>query len=435
MVGIQNIIQQAHGLSREPCLPWIQDLRSTNLQVFEDLGLPTKKQENWRFTNFQDFIGRPLKPPLQKSQRGPLPTLDKIAHNAKHLLVFVDGQYAKELSRTAELPKEVVIKSLADCLESEAEIDTLRPYLSHHKTKDSFTALNSAFLKQGLYIHIPKSLVVPDAIYICHIFTKKFKDSMEHIQHILVFGEQSTSTIFECYASEENHAYMSNVITDLYLEQAATVDHIQCQVQGNMAWHMDTTRAQVAKDANYRSLVFHLGGKLSRNNLDINLNGEGASTEALGLYALKDEQQSDHYTQIFHNVPHTTSEQIYKGILDDRAKGVFSGKIHVKKDAQQTNSTQMNKNLLLNRTAHVHTLPQLCIDADDVKCAHGATIGQLNEDEIFYFESRGIPAEKAKRILTFAFANDIMLKIRDENLQKKLKTFLENKFYKGKVFL
>lgn len=427
--------------------------RQQAIEHFNRLGFPHKKMEDWRFTNHTPFTSRPLRyggvhSHFRSKEKEYRQFLQEFTHPDEILIVFIDGVFSPELSQDIPRPS-VVLRSLKEFLTSP---DSL-PYQSFwqgtevFQQEEAFSLLNQAFLEDGVFLFISKGVEVVKPIHLFYLTTEHFQEGMLHPRNLIILEKLAKAHVVETYAhlsqgieaikeergkelQQPTTVYMMNALTDIYLQEGAQLDHYKIQLEAFQAFHMGNISVRVPKDAHYRSFAFQLGGQLSRNNIRVELQGTGASAQVDGLYTLRESQQGETYSFIDHQAPHTQSGQLYKGILDGKSHGVFKGKILVRKAAQQTQSSQLNKNLLFNNLAHVSTQPQLEIYADDVKCNHGATIGQIDQEEVFYLQSRGIPPERAKRILAHAFAMDVILKIPHRELQDRFNHLLSDHFEK-----
>lgn len=399
---------------RETKLPaWIFPLRKAAISRFAEQGFPTPKDEDWRFTNVGPIANLPFKPVLQ-AQRPVLKPEDLARFTwgtvDAHRLVFINGHFAPELS--ASMPEGFQVVSLAAALAR--NIPALEQHLGRHAQTGSnpFTSLNTAFFQDGAYVDIPAGRVIEKPIHLLFINTAKESGATCSPRVLVLAGKQSQATILESYVGTSSAAYFTNVVAEIVLEDAAVVEHCKFQDESHSAFHIAAIHARLGRGSNFISHSIATGAKLSRNNIRAVLAGEGLDCVLNGLYVTRGEQLADHHMVVEHAQPHCNSHEYYNGILDGRSKGVFHGRILVRPAAQKTDAKQTNKNLLLSEDATVDTKPQLEIYADDVKCTHGATVGQLNEESIFYLRARGIGAETARRILIHAFAAEIIERIR-----------------------
>jgi Fe-S cluster assembly protein SufD len=400
---------------------WLDSIRRDAMARFCEMGFPTTRQEEWRFTNVAPIARVPFRPANPKPNALTISDISRytLCEARCTQLVFLNGFYSESLSTVKFLPKGVRIKSLAQSLESDRMIleSLIAPYVCPEE--NAFSALNTAFLVDGAFVYLPPDTVFRDPIHLLFLSTSHNQtDPVLSVprSHIVV-GSGSQMSIVESYASLDKGLHFTNALTDVLVGSNCSVDHYKLQRESENAFHVATTNVTQGHDSSYSSHSLSLGGSLVRNNLNVLLNGTGADCELNGLYVSKGHQHVDNHTTIDHSKPSCSSRELYKGIMDDTSSGVFNGKIIVRKDAQKTNARQTNKNLLLSKNASINTTPQLEILADDVKCTHGATIGQLNEEELFYLRSRGIDREAARTLLTYAFASELLRSVKIKPIQ------------------
>lgn len=384
---------------------WLVDLGQKAISRFEEIGFPSSKEEDWRFTN----ISPVLKPAFRF-------TLEQAAHDLTvpfripqpcSELVFCNGVYSPALSFPNHLPGGSMLTNLADAVLLHP--DLIEPYLGRLIfAQDGFSALNTAFLHDGAFVYIPDGTMLDHPLHFIFVSTETVDPAMHHPRNLLVFGKNVNATVIETYLSDSTDAYFTNAATEVFLGDGANVRHYKMQKESEKSFHISTTTVSQERNSTYASLSLTIGADLTRNNFNVVLDGQGAECVLDGLYMIHGKQHVDNQTSIDHAEPHCTSHELYKGILSGRAGAVFNGKIVVRKDAQKTNARQTNKNLLLGDGAHVNTKPQLEIRADDVKCTHGATIGQLELEPLFYLKSRGIDDHTARRLLTYGFAREVI---------------------------
>jgi Fe-S cluster assembly protein SufD len=339
-------------------------------------------------------------------------------------MVFLNGRFSRELSSFRKLPNGLQLISLATALQSDP--GTLVSYLARYASHDehAFAALNTAFIEDGAFIFIPKDVVVGLPIHLLFISTSGGKPTVSHPRNLIVAEANSQVSIVESYFGLNDGTYFTNAVTEIVVNDNAIVDHYKLQRESMHAFHFSTLQVQQSRSSSFSTHSIALGGALVRNDVNTVLNGEGAEATLDGLYVVSGQQHVDNHTRIEHAKPHCSSRELYKGILDQKARAVFNGRIIVRPDAQKTDSKQTNKNLLLSEEALANTNPQLEIYADDVKCTHGATIGQLSTDALFYLRTRGIGLETARNLLTYAFANEITNRIKIEPLRAELEMLL-----------
>jgi Fe-S cluster assembly protein SufD len=393
---------------------WLQPLRRAGICSFEEQGFPSLKQEDWRFTNVAPIARLPFKPQLEASedeaaaaalQCGALESLPGSR------LVFLNGLYCAKLSSVLALPTGVKVGSLASAL-SEPGTLTQGHLARYALTGDNgFVALNQAFFLDGAFIYLPAGSTVDEPIRLVFQSTGNQSGSVAHPRNLILAEAGSRATVIECYLGGAG-VYWTNTVTELVTGESASIELLKFQDESPAAYHVATIHGRLGRQSRVSIHSIALGAKLSRNNIRTTLAGEGLECVLNGLYLTRDEQLADHHMIVDHAQPHCASHEYFNGILDDRSRGVFHGRIHVHQIAQKTDAKQTNKNLLLSDDAIVDTKPQLEIYADDVKCTHGATVGQLNEESIFYLRSRGIGSEMARRMLIHAFAGEIIDRIR-----------------------
>jgi len=407
--------------------PALQRLRKAAIARFDDMGFPGPRDEDWKFTNLAP-LARLSFAPVHGYERNGL-SLKKLQQVAFGLdegirLAFVNGHYAADLSSAAGLPNGVVVSSLAAAFEAHPEI--VEAHLARHASYERrpFTALNTALFQDGAFLFVPKNVVVEQPIHLLYVSTASGEPTMSHPRNLVVVGSNSQVRLVESYLGLGDDTYFTNAITEIIAADNAVIDHYKVQQESESAFHVATTQIHQDRTSNFSSLYIGLGGRLVRNEVRVVLDAEGCECTLNGLYVAGNQQHMDNFTVIDHARAHCASHELYKGILDGKAHGVFNGKIFVHQDAQKTDAKQTNQTLLLSDDATINTKPQLEIYADDVKCTHGATVGQLDAESIFYLRSRGIGAQEARSLLTFAFANDIVSRIKLESLRAQLEEFL-----------
>jgi Fe-S cluster assembly protein SufD len=390
-------------------LPWLRKLREDAFARFGETGFPTTHDEDWRFTNVAPIAKKHFKFAGNSQAQLTSASLDawKI-EGAAARLVFVNGRFAPALSTVGALPKGVVVASLREQIEQNA--DSLSSHLGRYADihRDAFCALNAAFMEDGVYVSVPRGVVVEAPIHCLFVSTAGNAPLMSHPRNLLVFEAQSQGTVVEEYVSVGRGTMFSNSVTELVAGQNAHVSHYMVEREHRDAFNVSTLRIQQGRSANVASHSFLLGGGLVRNNVHPVLAGEGGECLINGLFVGGGRQHLDNFMHVEHASPHCSSRQFYNGILDEHARGVFHGRIIVHKDAQKTDAKQTNRNLLLSDDAQIDTKPQLEIYADDVKCTHGATIGQIDEDALFYLRSRGMSEVAARQLLLLAFASECL---------------------------
>jgi Fe-S cluster assembly protein SufD len=349
------------------------------------------------------------------SDRGVGPDLPGL--QAPCRVVFVNGFYAPELSA---IPAGVTVGNLAEALVRAPE--EIEAHLGRHAAFENhfFTALNTAFFHDGAYLRVPAGQVIEEPIHLIHLSLLGDEGALVSARNLIVAGENSQVTIVESYGGLPGAASLTTAVTEIVAEPAAVIDHYKVQQESEASFHLANTQVHQMRGSNFSTHFIGFGGKLVRNEVRVLLDGEGCEATINGLYRAGGTQHVDNLTVIDHARPHCSSHELYKGILDGKAKGVFNGKIFVRQDAQKTDAKQTNKTLLLSDDATINTKPQLEIYADDVKCTHGATVGQLDEEATFYLRTRGIGLAEARDLLTFAFANDVIGRMKVQALRDRL---------------
>jgi Fe-S cluster assembly protein SufD len=412
---------------------WLRELRRSSLDSFQRLGFPTTHDEEWRFTNVAPIARIPFK--LVTDTKAPSAAeLSSFSFGSWSgiQLVFVNGIYSAKLSSGTGQPNGLFAGSLSEALEKHS--DLLQAHLGRYagSSEETFAALNTAFASDGAFIYLPKECVVEQPIHLLFLSCgENSESSVCHPRVLVVAEENSQVQILESYASAREGVCFTNAVTELVAAENAFIDHYKLQRESLATFHVSTVQVYLGRSANVSTQTISLGGSLVRNHVNAVLDGEGGEATLNGFYLVNGHQHVDNHTSIDHAKPHCNSHELYKGILDGKARGVFNGRIIVRPDAQKTDSKQTNKNLILSEEALVNTNPQLEIYADDVKCTHGATIGQLDADSIFYLRSRGIDHESARHLLTYAFAGDFIHRLKIEPLRVALETSLFARLAEG----
>ncbi|HXA75707.1 MAG TPA: Fe-S cluster assembly protein SufD [Candidatus Acidoferrales bacterium] len=398
--------------SRDPS--WLRKLRQDGFARFSEVGFPTTRDEDWRFTN----PGAISKTPFHLIRNGHSLPLQKDIEQFRMpgvgcQLVFVDGRFAPGLSAVGKLPAGVTVSNLA--AEIARNPEAIEKHLGRYLNtqRDSFGALNTAFLEDGAYVHVAKGVVLESPIAILYVSTEHDSPAVNHPRNLLVAEENSHASVVEDYVSLGGGQALCNTVTELVAGDHSVVSHYMIEREHTDAFNVSTLRIQQGRTADVSSHSVLLGGGLVRNNVHPVLAGEGGECLINGLFIGNGRQHLDNYMLVEHASPHCGSRQFYNGILDGHAHGVFHGRIIVHKDAQKTDAKQTNRNLLLSDSAQIDTKPQLEIYADDVKCTHGATIGQMEENSLFYLRSRGIDEIAARRLLLVAFASECMDRMKE----------------------
>jgi Fe-S cluster assembly protein SufD len=396
-------------------------LRSAAMERFVELGLPSQHDEEWRFTPLTALADTPF----QFANDGrPELTADDLTHllpatGPATRIVLINGRYVPQLSKPAGLPDGVFVGSLGAALEGWHQRTASHLAKIAQFDDDAFVALNTAFLREGLCVYLPRETVLQEPLHLVSIAVVNGEPLVFHPRTLIVCEVNAQATILQTYLGT-GATYFANAVTEVVLDSGARLDHYKLQRESKQAIHFETLAVRLGRSSNFSSQAITLGGGLVRNEISAELAAEGCECTLNGLYVAAGTQHVDNRTIIDHAMPRCASHELYKGILDGKARGVFNGKISVRQDAQKTDAKQTNKTLLLSDDATINTKPQLEIFADDVKCTHGATVGQLAGDALFYLRARGIGLDEARALLTFAFANDILQRIKIEPLRREL---------------
>lgn len=388
---------------------WLSTLRQQAAARVQEQTFPTTRDEEWRFTDLSELLHIELVQPDATVLSPETLAGFYLPEAAGSRLVFVDGVYAPEFSAVGDVPAHLIVGNLVNLLKTHPDqIDQIQPYLGQQMgSEEVFTALNTSGLTDAVVVLVPKSSVVEMPIHLLFVATGQAPALLQP-RCLLVAAPNSQLTVVEDYVTLGKGTYFTNSVTEIAVQENAQVTHIRLQRESPAAVHIGKTAVSQARTARYISTAISLGAKLSRHNLEIYQTGEQTETTLNGLTVLRDEQLGDTHSTLALSKPYGTSRQVHKCIVDDRAHAVFNGKVFVPKAAQLTDAGQLSRTLLLSPKARVDTKPQLEIVADNVKCTHGATVGQLETDEIFYLQSRGIDATTARRLLVYAFAYEII---------------------------
>ncbi len=401
--------------TNQPAAPaWLQPVREAAFARFVELGFPDTHHEEWRFTNVAPIARTRFAAGRQgvvesKAAKGPIQ------------LVFANGHL---LTRPESLPAGLQVGGIAD------DPAVSQPQLGKHASfaENAFVALNTAMIADGALVRVARGAVIEEPIEIFYLTTGAEQPIAVHPRALILVGADARCTIVERYQGAGEGVYFNNAVTEIVVGERAAVDHYKVQLETVNAFHIATLQATIGRSASFASHSISLGGALVRNDANATLS-EGSEATLNGLYIVNGTQHIDNHTMIDHAMPHGTSHELYKGILDGKAHAVFNGKIIVRKDAQKTDSKQTNKNLVLSDDSVVDTKPELQIFADDVRCTHGATIGQLDAEATFYLQSRGIGKNEARSLLTYAFAQDVVDRIKVQTLRDSLERILFEKFH------
>ena len=414
--GTELLVENFSQAPTAPNQPkWLPPLRKAGLASFAEAGFPKLSDEDWRFTNVAPIAQLPFTLAREAAVNGAESKLideSVFANLPGHRLVFVNGFFCAKLSRIKPVSGGARIDSLAAALAKDSELIEKHLGRYAHTANNTFAALNQALFTDGAFIFVPQGVEVAEPVQLIYISSAKNAGETILPRNLVIAEANSKLTVVESYLSTGNVAYFTNAVTEILAGDNAKVEHVKLQDEAAVAYHIATIAGEFGRASNVTVHSFALGAKISRTNIRTKLAGEGLECILNGLYLTKDEQLADHHMIVEHAQPHCASHEYFNGILDDKSKGVFHGRIYVHPIAQKTDAKQTNKNLLLSDDAIADTKPQLEIYADDVKCTHGATIGQLNAESIFYLRARGIGSDMARQMLIHAFAGEIIERIK-----------------------
>jgi Fe-S cluster assembly protein SufD len=408
-------------------LDWLQALRQQAAGQFERHGLPAKKIEDWKYTSLwqlsqEGFTHQAKSVSLDASRCAEVALIEQA-----YRLVIVDGQYSAELSQLDGLEAGLTLKPLSESL-AQAEsllnqqIDIEKPGLN---------ALNTLLMQEGVYLHVAAHSKIEKPVELLVINSGETDKLATHLRNLIKLEANSEVTLVEHYVSLADNTGFTNVITEVNLDDNAKLEHFKLQHESLKHYHIATLASKQAASSVWNTNNISLGGKLARNDIHSQLLGEQSHVTMDGLYLLDGDQHTDNHTRIDHAVPNTTSEEVYKGVLDGDSHGVFNGKVIVHKDAQKTDANQSNRNLLLSRSCEIDTKPEMEIYADDVKCGHGSTVGQIDEQQLFFLRARGLDEVSARSLLTYAFAVDVLQRIKQEPVRQALSNVIEQRLPRG----
>lgn len=394
-------------------LPWLRDLRTQAIERVRQAGLPTNRVERWKYTNLRGLSAAALRPSALLETAGAVGSLPPIIDRAR--VVFVDGRFRSDLS-PARLPPGVTLRSLAAVMRDDPAY--LRTMLQDSALdSDAMGALNLAFAADGWVVSIAAGASISMPIEIVHVATPGAAGAACHLRNLIVAGAGSSATLVETFTGDDAAIYWTQPVSEVRVEAGARLRHYRDQFEGANAFHTAVNHVRVDRDARYEAFLLTTGAGLSRNESRVILDGTGASCRLDGAYLARGRQHVDNTTEIIHAKPHTISAEVYKGVLDDQARGVFQGRIVVEKGAQKSDGHQLNKTILLSDRAEIDTKPELEIFADDVKCSHGATAGELDDTALFYLRARGIDLADARRMLVEAFIGDALENLSDDTVR------------------
>jgi Fe-S cluster assembly protein SufD len=407
----------------------ISNLRKKAFGKFSELDFPTTKDEEWKYTSVAPLLEHTFLPSLQKKSLTKEQVKNFLFEDLDlNVAVVINGFYSEELTTLKNIPKGVEVNSIAKSISSDSPL--VKEHLGKYAdfTTHIFTSLSTAFTKDGVLIHVPEGKIVEQPIHILFITDAGNEKLLIQPRNLFVAEKNSQATIIEHFVNINSGIYFTNTVTEIVVGENAIVDHIKLQEESKSAFHIGRMEVDQERASDFASYFVSLGSSLTRNEFNSKFNDEGGECMLNGLFLTEGNQLFDVHTLIDHAKPHCNSHEHYKGILNDISRGVFNGKVIVRPDAQKTNAFQENNNIILSREALVNTKPQLEIFADDVKCSHGATIGQIDKEAMFYLKSRGIGEETARTILIHAFASDVITSVKVEAVKNYIEEILNEKF-------
>ena len=407
---------------------WISTLRKNAIQIFEKKGFPTKKLEDWKYLNLAPLLKPNYKINPKADEAIEYRDIKKyLIHDIEsYKIIFINGKYSSWLSESTHDLYDVCI--LSSALTRNKYRATIKKYFSQSPfAEESLVSLNTAFAQDGAYIHIPDNIEVEKPIQILFLSVDHHSEVMHHPRNLVVIGKNSKVQIIERHQNLSEKQVLTNSVSEIFVNSLSQVDYYKIQNDNDNSSLIDHTSVMQKENSIASVNTYSLGGKLLRNNLNFYQQGEYCESNLNGITILRGRQTADHHTLIDHKYPNGSSNELYKGIFDEKSKGIFNGKVMVHSEAQKTDAFQQNNNVLLTDTASIDTKPQLEIFADDVKCSHGCTIGQLDEEVLFYMQTRGIPIKEAKALLLYAFANEVLNKVEIPKLKTRINQFVADK--------
>ncbi|HSB55808.1 MAG TPA: Fe-S cluster assembly protein SufD [Gemmatimonadales bacterium] len=412
-------------LAVAPRAGWLEELRRLGREHFGRTGIPTSRDEDWRFNNLAPLAGADFRlAPADAAVRveeirpflAPLPNAST--------LVFVNGRYVPGLSSICDRDTGVTVSSLNAAFATHG--DLVRRHLAQYDlpARGGFSSLNTAFIHDGLFVHVAAGADAGAPIHAVFVTSARGEGAATHLRNLILIDAGARASVIESYIGLTGGSYLTTAVTEAVVAPGAFLEHTKIQRESEQAYHIGTTHLHQDRESRSESFSVSFGAALCRNNLDMVLDGPDVNSQLFGMYMGRGRQELDNHTSILHAHPNCGTREVYKGILDDRSHGIFNGKIYVTPEAQKTDAKQTNRALLLSDTARIDTKPQLEIFADDVKCTHGATVGSLDPLALFYLKSRGVGAAQARKILTYAFAAEVLEEIPHEPIRRQLESLV-----------
>ena len=406
--------------------PWFNALRQSAIDRFDQAGFPGRKEEEWRFTNLDPIIKTHFTPAGPVGDSREIESTQRFAFGsgAQTELVFINGHYQPQISKLGKLPRGAKVESLAQAIA--ANSPELATHLGRHADiqKNPFVALNTSFISDGVFVYLPRGSKVHSPIHLLFIAVPTTQPIVIHPRVLVIAEDEVQATIVESYVGQGSGIYFTNAVTEIIAGAGSRIDHCKLQQETADAFHVAAMQVRLDRSAQFVSHSATLGARLTRNDVNVTLAGEYADATLNGLVLLDGSRHCDNHTLLDHAAAHCPSHELYKHVLAGKSSGVFKGKILVRPDSQKTDSKQTSKTLLLSDDAGMNSMPALEIYADDVKCTHGSTTGPVDEEQVFYLQSRGISHEAARHLLTYAFAADITRRIRVEPVRARIENFM-----------
>lgn len=412
-------------LAVAPRTGWLEELRKQGREAFARTGLPTTRDEDWRFNALAPLANAEFRlAPADSTVKAESLAPFLLPLPGACTLVFVNGRFVPGLSTLPAASTGVTVANLATAVVEHGEV--IRRHLGKYEptSKGGFSALNAAFIHDGLYVHIAGGADAGAPIHAIFVTSGRGAGAASHLRNLIVVESGARASVLESYVGLTPESYLTTAVTEAMVGAGAFLEHTKIQRESEQAYHVGTTHLHQDQDSRSESFAISFGGALCRNNLDMVLDGPGVDSQLFGMYMGHGRQELDNHTSILHAHPNCSTREVYKGILDDNAHGIFNGKIYVTPEAQKTDAKQTNRALLLSDTARIDTKPQLEIFADDVKCTHGATVGSLDPLALFYLKSRGIGAASTRKLLTYAFAAEVLEEIPHEPIRRQLEALV-----------
>jgi Fe-S cluster assembly protein SufD len=406
-------------------------VRSSAIERFEQLGFPTTRDEEWKYTNLASLAKQSFVPATRQERFSIDTTRFVYPETSTAHLVLVNGFLSEELSVKSGLENVVAVDLLSAVADARYN-KIARSYLARNAGyhDKGLAALNTAFVQSGLFLLIPKNVKIETPIQVTYLSDSGVERNTASFPRLLIVAEENSSaTIIESFVSTGEQQYFTNAIAEIVVKDGARLEHYRMQRESREAFHVSLTSAELGRSSSYDTTSINMGARVARHDISVVMDHEGAECWVDGLYLVGANQHTDTHSVIDHKQPHCNSHQLYKGILDDNGRAVFNGKIFVREGAQKTDAMQTNKNLLLSPQARVDTKPQLEIYADDVKCAHGAAVGQIDAEELFYLQARGVNPELGRSLLTYGFAEEVIAKIKLESIRVQLDEIVLNQLH------